>query len=52
MVQSAGEWADSGMKPKRMFYTAVGFVTYKVGKRVAKRKASRALHGESSDKGA
>jgi hypothetical protein len=41
-----------GMKPKTMFYTAVGFATYKIGKRFAKRKARRALSGSSSDKSA
>lgn len=40
------------MKPKTMVYTAVGFVTVMVGKRVAKRKAKQALHGRSSDKDA
>ena len=40
------------MKPKTMFYTAVGFATYKIGKRFAKRKARRALSGSSSDKSA
>ena len=40
----------TGMKPKTMFYAAVGFVTYKVGKQVAKRKARRALHGSDADK--
>jgi hypothetical protein len=40
------------MKPKTMFYTTVGFVTYKVGKRFAKRKARRALRATSPDKGA
>jgi hypothetical protein len=38
------------MKPKTMFYVAVGFVTYKVGKQVAKRKARKALHGSPPDK--
>jgi hypothetical protein len=37
------------MKPKTMFYTAVGFVTVKIGKHVAKRKARQVLHGKSSD---
>jgi hypothetical protein len=40
------------MKPKTMFYAAVGFVTVKVGKRVAKRKAKEALLGQSSGKDA
>ena len=40
------------MKPKTMFYTAVGFATYKIGKRVAKRKARQALRGSPPDKGA
>lgn len=35
------------MKPKTMFYTALGFATYKVGKHVAKRKARAALKGSS-----
>jgi hypothetical protein len=39
------------MKPKTMFYAGVGFVTYKVGKILAKRKAREALHGSESDKG-
>jgi hypothetical protein len=38
------------MKPKRMFYTGLGFVTYKVGKILAKRKVQAALHGPKSDK--
>jgi hypothetical protein len=38
------------MKPKTMFYTAVGFVTYKVGKQIAKRKARQALSGSQPDK--
>jgi hypothetical protein len=37
------------MKPRTMFYTAVGFATYKIGKRFAKRKARQALSGSSSD---
>ena len=37
------------MKPKTMFYAAVGFTTYKVGKLVAKRKARQALHGSDAD---
>jgi hypothetical protein len=41
-----------GMKPKTMFYTAVGFATVKIGKRFAKRKAREALSGSSPDKGA
>jgi hypothetical protein len=40
------------MKPKTMFYAAVGFATYKIGKRVAKRKARQALLGSPPDKGA
>ena len=40
------------MKPKTMFYTAVGFVTVKVGKQVAKRKAKQAIFGQPSDKDA
>jgi len=31
------------MKPKTMFYAAVGFIAVKVGKRVAKQKARKAL---------
>jgi hypothetical protein len=38
------------MKPKTMFYTAVGFVTYKAGKIFAKRKVREALHGSDTDK--
>jgi hypothetical protein len=38
------------MKAKTMFYTALGFVTYKVGKQIAKRKAREALSGSQSDK--
>ena len=38
------------MKPKTMFYTAVGYVTYKVGKIVAKRKAREALRGSDAEK--
>jgi hypothetical protein len=38
------------MKPKTMFYTALGFVTYKVGKQIAKRKAREALTGSQPDK--
>ena len=38
------------MKPKTMFYTGLGFVTYKVGKVLAKRKAREALAGSKSDK--
>ena len=38
------------MKAKTMFYTAVGFVTYKVGKIFAKRKASEALRGSDAEK--
>jgi hypothetical protein len=40
------EW----MKPKTMFYTALGFATYKVGKHMAKRKARQALAGQTPDK--
>ena len=40
----------TGMKPKTMFYAGVGFVTYKVGKQVAKAKARKALHGSDSEK--
>ncbi len=32
------------MKAKTMLYAAVGFMTVKVGKRVAKRKARKALN--------
>jgi hypothetical protein len=39
-----------GMKPKTMFYAAVGLVTYKVGRQVAKRKARQALHGSDTEK--
>jgi hypothetical protein len=38
------------MKAKTMFYTAIGFVTYKVGKQIAKRKAREALSGSRTDK--
>jgi hypothetical protein len=38
------------MKAKTMFYTAVGFVTYKVGKQIAKRKARETLSGSHTDK--
>jgi len=38
------------MKPKTMFYTAVGFVTYKVGKIFAKRKAREVLRGSDTEK--
>ena len=38
------------MKPKTMFYAALGFVTFKVGKKLAKRKARAALGGTDSDK--
>ena len=37
------------MKPKTMFYAALGFVTYKVGKTIAKRKAREALSGSGTD---
>ena len=40
------------MKPKTMFYTAVGFATVKVGKHLAKRKARQVLLGQSSGKNA
>ena len=33
-----------------MFYAGVGFVTYKVGKQVAKSKARKALLGEDEGK--
>jgi hypothetical protein len=33
------------VKAKTMFYTALGFVTYKVGKVFAKRKARELLAG-------
>ena len=39
------------MKAKTSFYAAVGFVTYKVGKILAKRKAREAFRGSESDKG-
>jgi hypothetical protein len=38
------------MKAKTMFYTALGFATYKVGKQMAKRKARAALSGSRTDK--
>jgi hypothetical protein len=38
------------MKPKTMFYTAVGFVTYKAGKIFAKRKAREMLRPSDTDK--
>ena len=41
----------AGMKAKTALYAAVGFVTYKVGKTLAKRKAREALRGPESDKG-
>lgn len=41
----------AGMKAKTAFYAAVGFVTYKVGKILAKRKAREAFRGSESDKG-
>jgi hypothetical protein len=40
------------MKAKTMFYTALGFATYKVGKHIAKRKARQALTGTPPDKSA
>ena len=46
----SGKGCPVGMKPKRMFYTGLGFVTYKVGKILAKRKVQAALHGPKSDK--
>ena len=37
------------MKAKTMFYAAVGFVTYKAGKILARRKAREALHGPGNE---
>jgi hypothetical protein len=38
------------MKPRTMFYTALGFVTYKVGKVFAKRKAREVLAGSDNER--
>lgn len=36
---------EASVKPKTVFYTAVGFVTYKAGKIFAKRKVREVLAG-------
>jgi hypothetical protein len=38
------------MKPKTMFYAGLGFVTFKAGKILAKRKVRAALESSKSNK--
>ena len=47
----AQQWYTAGMKPKTVFYAGLGFVTYKAGKILAKRKVREALQAPKSDKG-
>jgi hypothetical protein len=51
MVQPPRNGYIQGMKPKTMFYAGLGFVTFKAGKVLAKRKVRAALRGSKSDRG-